>query len=1168
MFTVTERKIRYLVLILLSTFFFSAPQPASASLVTINGQVVLPDGTGVDQITLVYVASGTSATVIPTVDTATGTFSFVASPGSGSLWMASGGYGTRCSSFMISSLNLSLTKSNALPACFRSFTSLTIREDNTVQAWNTIHPANNLRLILPKVVNLNFSVIESSTATAVPFATLSSQYQGEDRVVSVDDLANTGSNSINAPSWIPFGGLQISDTGTVTTNANGQLSIKAFTGRFIVGAYDNVTLTFSGADPSNVSRSDSFEVSTISADIGIALKLPQLQTISGTLKFQDTSPVVNAQIKYVPNGTSANAMPLTHTDNSGQYSFQSSAGSGTLFVLGSSNPIACPLVSGGSLTVSPTLPTCAALQIPLTIASNGNVSVTGNSASLTAGNAANIVLPNIVNQSIQVSEAVGNTPVNGAKIQSSSTYVKSDVQFLGTTQKITWSIPDVLTASNLGAYSLKVFEGPVTTYANNSGYSDPIPLGIMAADPSQLARIDSATVTSFSGSTAITFALPQIQTISGQITQETGTAVSNVEVIFVPGGSFSSSLSYLLSNSPTYNNYAFFARTRTDSNGAYTFQAGASQGALMIFSRSNSLTTCTINSISISTLTSADIATPDLPACSSIIKQIRINANGTVTQLTGETQTAASAVNIKIPDSNVVTFKVIDSITRAVQANVPIETQSYCQPGMRENQDDPNTQITFCPMGTGSTLSTNSNGELKIVFFKGRHNISHQFVAIAPNNSSRTASIMFDSVLTDRVYELALPNPPLPPETATATLPTDTTAEVTWTVPTNDGGAPVTEYQVTAEEIVTSSSISPIGQGSSRSSNSQSVLTQSSTTITHILSVSSLSQLKDNFTGLNPAKRYNFTVKAVNRIGASSAITARKVTTSNPSAPSDSGSSGGSSGGGGGGGGGAPKQTALYFQVVDPTDTKKIYTKSVCVEIYSRTLIPQFMGSGCSGSDGRINVLVADAKVSIRVFELGNGAVYKEYIGEVANDIFTLDGGVFFPGTTRYAITLPGAKTEAVTPAPTPTPTPTPTATPTPTPTATPTPTPSATPTPTPTATPTPTPSPTATKSTYFSTTTSTKNLSKVTIKKATTIASIKVGRSIQLSMTSIGTKTATVKLSIKDPSGKSFVVSNVSIQKNKSYNSPRIKFAKVGSYVVTLTIGASKKIVKINVTK
>jgi hypothetical protein len=63
---VTEKRIRYLVFILLSVFFVSAPQSVSASLVTVNGQLVLPDGTGVDNVTLVYVASGTSATVIPT----------------------------------------------------------------------------------------------------------------------------------------------------------------------------------------------------------------------------------------------------------------------------------------------------------------------------------------------------------------------------------------------------------------------------------------------------------------------------------------------------------------------------------------------------------------------------------------------------------------------------------------------------------------------------------------------------------------------------------------------------------------------------------------------------------------------------------------------------------------------------------------------------------------------------------------------------------------------------------------------------------------------------------------------------------------------------------------------------------------------------------------------
>lgn len=282
--------------------------------------------------------------------------------------------------------------------------------------------------------------------------------------------------------------------------------------------------------------------------------------------------------------------------------------------------------------------------------------------------------------------------------------------------------------------------------------------------------------------------------------------------------------------------------------------------------------------------------------------------------------------------------------------------------------------------------------------------------------------------------------------------------------------------------------------------------------------------------------------------------------------------SGGSTGGGGGGGGGAPKQTALYFQVVDPSDATKIYAKSVCVEIYSRTLFPQFMGTGCSGADGRINVLVGDAKVSIRVFELGNGAVYKEYLGEVASDTFTLDGGKFFAGTTRYAISLPGSKSESVTPAPTPTPapvvTPTPTTSVTPTPVATPTPTPSATEIPTPTPTVTPTPTPSAAKGTYFAITTSNANLAKVAIKNSSTSVSSKVGRSVQFTVASIGTKSAIVKLSLKDPAGKSFVISSSSIAKNKSYSSPKIKFAKAGSYLATLTIGASKKIIKINVTK
>lgn len=277
------------------------------------------------------------------------------------------------------------------------------------------------------------------------------------------------------------------------------------------------------------------------------------------------------------------------------------------------------------------------------------------------------------------------------------------------------------------------------------------------------------------------------------------------------------------------------------------------------------------------------------------------------------------------------------------------------------------------------------------------------------------------------------------------------------------------------------------------------------------------------------------------------------------------------SGGGGGGGGGAPKQTALYFQVVDPNDATRIYTKSVCVEIYSRTLFPQFMGTGCSGADGRINVLVGDAKVSIRVFELGNGASYKEYLGEVSNDTFTLDGGAFFAGTTRFAISLTGPKSEPVvipTPTPAPVITPTPTPTPTPIATPTPTPTPSATAIPAPSVTPDPDPTFTsnAPKSTYFVTTSSTKNLTKVSPKNSTTAISTRVGKSLRMSFSSVGAKNVVVKVTVKDPSGKSHVVASSSVAKNKSYASPVIKFFKPGSYTISIYIGTARKIVTVKV--
>ena len=263
-------------------------------------------------------------------------------------------------------------------------------------------------------------------------------------------------------------------------------------------------------------------------------------------------------------------------------------------------------------------------------------------------------------------------------------------------------------------------------------------------------------------------------------------------------------------------------------------------------------------------------------------------------------------------------------------------------------------------------------------------------------------------------------------------------------------------------------------------------------------------------------------------------------------------------GGGGGGGGGAPKQTALYFQIVDPANAASKYTKGACVEIYSRTLFPQFLGSGCSDAEGRINILSADAKVTIRVFALGNGAVYKEYLGEIANDVFTMELATYFAGTTRFAVTLPGAKENTPTPV---TPTPTPTVSPTPAPTPTPT------VSPTPTATPSPSPMASA-KSTFYVITTSTKNLTKVTLIGGSLVKTSKVGNSMQLSLKTIGTKTAPVKLLLKTPDGKSYSLSSSTISKNKGFVGPVIRFSKPGTYIFTLSVGSTKKLVTVKVGK
>ena len=124
------------------------------------------------------------------------------------------------------------------------------------------------------------------------------------------------------------------------------------------------------------------------------------------------------------------------------------------------------------------------------------------------------------------------------------------------------------------------------------------------------------------------------------------------------------------------------------------------------------------------------------------------------------------------------------------------------------------------------------------------------------------------------------------------------------------------------------------------------------------------------------------------------------------------------SGGGSSGGGGAPsgagvvaavstpKTTAINLQLVDPFEPTKAYNKSACVDIYTRTTTPQLLGSACSTPDGQVSISVVDSKISLRVYNVGIGGIYREYDGVVQNDVVTIEYSKYFPGTSRWIVNV------------------------------------------------------------------------------------------------------------------------------------------------------------------
>jgi len=77
---------------------------------------------------------------------------------------------------------------------------------------------------------------------------------------------------------------------------------------------------------------------------------------------------------------------------------------------------------------------------------------------------------------------------------------------------------------------------------------------------------------------------------------------------------------------------------------------------------------------------------------------------------------------------------------------------------------------------------------------------------------------------------------------------------------------------------------------------------------------------------------------------------------------------------------------------------------------------------------------------------------------------------------------------------------------------------------------------------------------------------SVKFGKSLQATVSTVGTRSLLAKVQVKDPSGKSYQIASSSVEKNKSFSTPIMKFAKKGTYVVTILLGTSERVITVKV--
>jgi hypothetical protein len=673
--------------------------------------------------------------------------------------------------------------------------------------------ANTATVSFTAPTNDGGTAITSYTATSSPGGLTGTLLQSGSGTITVAGLSPNTSYTFTVTAYNGARSSVSSASNSITTSiaAPGAPTIGAAT------STGTTTATVSFTAPTNNGGAAIVSYTVTSSPGGITATLTQ--SGSGTITVTGLNPNTAYTFTVTAyNGTltssasSASNLITTSIDTPGAPIIGTASATGSISATVS---FTAPTNNGGAAIVSYTATSSpGGLTATLTQSGSGTITVTGLSpnTSYTFTITAN-------NGTLTSSASSASNSVTTSKTQITTAAIS------GITAPSTGATPITSTTSN-GQYSTTItWSGSPSVYAPNIAYTATITI------------IPESTFTS-TGVSANFFTVSGATSVTNDINSGTVTAVFPTTEIVTPSAP---TIGTATSTGTTTATISFTAPTSNGGAPIVSYTATSSPGGITATLTQSGSGTITVTGLSPNTSYTFTVSA----------------YNGTLTS------SASSASNSITTNKNVITTAAIAGVTAPSTGATPVSSTS--------SNGQYSTTITWS--GSPATFAADTAYTATITILPDSN---YTLTGVAANFftvTGATATNLINSGVITAAFPAVAIEAPGAPTIGTATSTGTTTATVSFTAPTADGGAPIVSYTATS---------SPGGLSAT--------LTQSASgTIT--------------VAGLSPSTAYTFTVTAYNGTSTSTASSVSNSITTD--APPKSGG-----GGGGGGGGAAPSVTA------------------------------------------------------------------------------------------------------------------------------------------------------------------------------------------------------------------------------------------------------------------